>query len=148
MVRVRLTTENPDQVCLQSPYSAELVDRIKSAIPYSGRAWDSSRKVWLVSMLFVPDLMQLLADLRAQVMDDRIQVLPQVLELPPMPDDLREAFDTLHLAYTAPLGAAEAVYRFWAKQTHTDVGGNPEQFRAASEAITVIRRYLDPKEAA
>ena len=63
-----------------------------------------------------------------------------------MPEDLAQAFATLHLAPTAPLGAADAVFKFWARHCHPDVGGDPAQFRAANDAIQIIRRYLDPQE--
>ena len=63
-----------------------------------------------------------------------------------MPEDLAQAFATLHLAPTAPLGAADAVFKFWAHHCHPDVGGDPALFRAANDAIQTIRRYLDPQE--
>ena len=144
MIRVRLTLEADGATCLESPYDRSFVDGLKAAIDYGGRSWDPSRKKWLISALYAEELCEFLQQVGAQVQDDRWPV--GVLMPPPaMPEDLRQAFETLHLAYTAPLGVAEAVYRFWAKQTHTDVGGTVEHFHLVNDAIQVIRKHLDPK---
>lgn len=144
-LRVRLITEDDDRLALQSPFDRLFVDGLKHAIPYSGRAWDSERKVWLIVLLYESDLLDYLRQVGAQVQDDRRG--PQtVTVVPAMPEDLRQAFETLHLASTAPLGAAEAVYRFWTKHMHPDHGGDVTLFHAVNDAIAIIRHYLDPKE--
>ena len=87
----------------------------------------------------------MLQALGAQVSDDRAEA-QTLAPVPPMPEDLAQAFATLHLAPTAPLGGAEAMFKFWARYCHPDVGGDPALFRAANDAIQIIRRYLDPQE--
>jgi hypothetical protein len=143
-MRVRLTTEPDGSICMESPYDAGLVERLKVSIPYDGRSWDPSRKRWLISMLYEPDLLDLLQQVGADVKDDRMAAAA-VSTIPPMPADLQAAFDALFLAYTAPLCVAVAAYRALSKYWHPDKGGRPEDFHAVSDAIRVIRRYLDPQ---
>ena len=64
---------------------------------------------------------------------------------PPMPDDLRKAFEALTVAYEAPLCVAEAAFRALSKYYHPDRGGDPQQFHAVNDAIAVVRHYLDPR---
>jgi hypothetical protein len=130
---------------MESPYNPALIQEFKAAIPWDGRTWEGSRKRWLVSALYVTDLLTMLHGLGAQVADDRAEAHAPVA-IPAMPEDLAQAFATLHLAPTAPLGAADAVFKFWVKQVHPDIGGDPALFRAANDAIQTIRRYLDPQE--
>lgn len=146
-LRVRLSTEPEDRIALQSPYDRAFVDGLKAAIPYAARAWDSERKVWIVWPLYQQDLLDYLRSVSAQVQDDRTTA-PTLTptQIPAMPEDLAQAFATLHLAPTAPLGAAEAVFKFWSRHCHPDVGGDTALFLAANDAIQVIRRYLDPQE--
>lgn len=144
-LRVRLSREPDDRIALQSPYDRAFVDGLKQAIPYAGRVWESERKLWVIWLLYETDLLTYLRNVGAQVQDDRTGAHTPVA-VPAMPEDLRQAFDTLHLAYTAPLGAAEAVYRFWSKHTHPDLGGDVTLFHAVNDAIQTIRHYLDPQE--
>jgi hypothetical protein len=144
-LRVRLTSEPDGRTCVESPYHQGLIEQLKATIPLVSREWHNERKRWLVSALYVTDLLTMLHGLGAQVSDDRAEAHPPVA-LPAMPEDLAQAFTTLHLAPTAPLGAAEAVFKFWARHCHPDVGGDPALFRAANDAIQTIRRYLDPQE--
>jgi hypothetical protein len=144
-LRVRLSTEPEDRIALQSPYDRAFVDGLKAAIPYAARAWDAARKVWIIWPLYEQDLLDYLRSVSAQVQDNR-ESAHAPSQVPAMPADLAQAFATLHLAPTAPLGAADAVFKFWAKHAHPDVGGDPAQFRAAGDAIQIIRRYLDPQE--
>jgi hypothetical protein len=65
---------------------------------------------------------------------------------PPMPEDLREAFDALYLAYSAPLCVAEGSYRALSKYFHPDKGGDVAQFHQVNDAIAIIRHYLDPQD--
>jgi hypothetical protein len=144
-LRVRLSTEPEDRIALQSPYDRAFVDGLKSAIPYAARAWESDRKIWVIWPLYQQDLLDYLRSVGAQVQDDR-ETRHTSTPVPAMPEDLAQAFATLHLAPTAPLGGAEAMFKFWARHCHPDVGGDPALFRAANDAIQTIRRYLDPQE--
>jgi hypothetical protein len=144
-LRVRLSSEPEDRIALQSPYDRAFVDGLKAAIPYAARAWESDRKIWVIWPLYQQELLAYLRDVGAQVQDDR-ETAHTPTQVPAMPEDLAQAFATLHLAPTAPLGAADAVFKFWARHCHPDVGGDPELFRAANDAIQIIRRYLDPQE--
>ena len=147
MVRVRLTLEPDDAICLESPYDPLLVEGLKRAIDYGGRQWEPSRKRWIISALYAKDLVRFLQSYGAQIQDDRQQGHPGALApLPPMPTDLKEAFDALHLAYTAPLCVAEAAYRALSKYCHPDRGGEAQDFDRVASAITVVRSYLDPQE--
>ena len=143
-MRVRLTTDPDGSLCMESPYDASFVERLKLTIPYDGRTWDPSRKRWLISMLYEADLLHLLQQAGADIKDDRVHAGP-VTAVPPMPADLKAAFDALFVAYTAPLCVAVAAYRALSKYWHPDKGGRPEDFHAVSDAIRVIRRYLDPQ---
>ena len=144
-LRVRLTSEMDDRVCIESPYHQGLIEQLKATIPLGAREWNNDRRRWLVSALYVTDLLTLLHGLGASVSDERAEAQTPVA-IPAMPEDLAQAFATLHLAPTAPLGAAEAVFKFWAKQVHPDTGGEAALFLAANDAIQTIRRYLDPQE--
>jgi hypothetical protein len=144
-LRVRLTSEPDDRVCIESPYHQGLIEQLKATIPLGSREWNNDRKRWLVSALYVTDLLTLLHGLGAQVADDRAEAHAHVA-IPAMPEDLAQAFATLHLTPTAPLGAADAVFKFWSRHCHPDVGGDPALFLAANDAIQTIRRYLDPQE--
>ena len=144
-MRVRLTTEPDDRICLESPFDAGLVAQLKGDIPYGGREWDGARKRWLISLLYVNDLLRILQSVHAEIQDDREGMRPDVMHIPPMPTDLREAFDALFLAYTAPLCVADASYKALAKYWHPDRGGASADFQRVNDAIQVIRAYLDPK---
>lgn len=145
-MRVRLTAEPDGSICVESPYDRTFVDGLKEAIAYGGRQWDGQRKRWLVSALYEPELLAYFQRAGVELRDDRAGAAPgAVTHVPPMPADLKEAFDALFLAYTAPLCVAEAAYRALSKVFHPDRGGAPEDFHAASTAITVVRRYLDPQ---
>jgi hypothetical protein len=147
MLRARLTTDPDGRICVESPYDAGFVEALKRGIDYGGREWVPDRKRWLISVLYEPELLDILQTAGAQVTDDRAPATPPTAVMPqgPMPVELREAFETLYLAYTASLYVAEAVFRALAKVLHPDTGGNAEDFQRINWAITVIRRYLDPK---
>jgi hypothetical protein len=144
MIRVRLTLEDDGAVCLESPFDRSFVDGLKAAIDYGGRQWHPERKRWIVSALYVDALLGYLTQVGAQVQDDRPQGGPAVA-VPPMPPELRQAFDTLFLAYNAPLLVAEATYKVLSKVYHPDVGGQAEHFYAINDAIETIRYYVKPK---
>lgn len=146
-MKVRLTTDPDERICLESPFDRPFVDGLKQAIDYGGRAWDAQRKRWLVSALYAADLLAYLQRVGVEVQDDRAQAGAMV-PLPPMPEELRTAFDGLFLAYTAPLCVAEASFKALAKYWHPDKGGSPDDFNRVNTAIQVIRSYLDPKEEA
>ena len=143
MIRVRLTTEPDGSTCLESPYDRTFVENFKRAVDSGGRQWDASRKRWIISVLYTDVLLAFLRSCQAQVHDDREGHGP-VMAVPPMPEDLRLAFDALYLAYAAPLCVAEASYRALVKYVHPDVGGMATEFHRVSDAIGVIRHYLDP----
>lgn len=144
-LRVRLTSEPDERVCLESPYHQGLIEQLKATIPLGSREWHNDRKRWLVSALYVTDLLTLLHGLGAQVEDARVTA-QTLAPVPAMPEDLKQGFDTLHLAYTAPLGLAEMAYKFWSRYVHPDMGGDVAQFHAVNDAITTIRHYLTTKE--
>lgn len=143
-MRVRVTTEPDGDLCMESAYAADFVADFKAAIPSHGRQWHPDRKRWRISALYTVELLAFLAS--HQVQDDRTPTgVPENSPRPPMPEDLRAAFDTLHCAYTAPLGAAEAVYKFLVRHsTHEDVQDGHIDFHGLSAAITTVRRYLNP----
>src|SRR5262245_50680622 len=143
-MRVRLTSDPDDAVCLESAYDRDFVEDLKHAIDHGGRKWDPERKRWIITALYVADLLQFLTQQGAQIQDDRTPAT-SMAPRPPMPDDLREAFAVLHLASTAPLCVAEASFKALSKYYHPDRGGAPEQFCAIGDAIDVVRHYLDPK---
>jgi hypothetical protein len=143
-MRIRLTTGDDGAVHLESPYDRTFVEDLKQAIDRGGRTWDPERKRWIISALYVSVLLEFLAQQGAQIQDDRTPVT-SMAPLPPMPEDLREAFAVLHLAPTAPLCAAEAVFKALSKYYHPDRGGDAEAFCAIGDAVDTVRRYLDPK---
>ena len=143
-MRVRLTTEPDGNVCLESPYDRAFVDGLKAAIEYDGRSWVPERKRWVIRALYIDTLLAYLQQSTTSIQDDREH--GNLLPVPPVPEDLRAAFDTLYLTYTAPLGIAEVAYKFLARHSdHADVGGTLS-FHALNDAIATIRRYLDPQE--
>jgi hypothetical protein len=144
-MRVRLTTDADGSTCLESPYDAAFVECFKQALDYGGRSWDGVRKRWIVSVLYTDVLLGFLQNYGAQIIDDRDGGTASLTALPPMPADLKEAFDHLYLAYTAPLCVAVAAYRALSKYWHPDKGGNAADFDRAASAIVVIRSYLDPQ---
>jgi hypothetical protein len=143
-MRVRLTSEPDNAVCLESPFDRDFVDQLKRAIDYGGRKWDPDRKRWIITALYVDVLLQFLQRHGVHVQDDRTPAT-SMAPLPPVPEDLREAFDALYLTYNAPLCAAEAVFRSLSKYYHPDHDGDPEQFHKVNDAIAVVRHYLDPR---
>lgn len=143
-MRVRLTGEPDGAIALQASYRdwEPVLTRFKLDIPYDGRSWDATRKRWIVSALYTADLLAFLQQVGAQILDDRPMPVMPGTTIPAMPDDLKAAFDTLHVQYDAPLGVCEATYKFYAKHYHPDHHGDPEDFVAINDAITVIRHYL------
>ena len=146
-MRVRLTTEDDEACALETSFRDwdPVRERFKQTIPWDGRTWDASRKKWIVAALYIPDLLQFLQECGADIVDDRASAAPVEARVPPMPLDLKAAFDALFLAYTAPLCVAEGAYRALSKYWHPDKGGRPEDFHAVNDAIRVIRHYLDPQ---
>jgi hypothetical protein len=145
-MRVRLTSDPDGAIVLEATYREwdPVREHFKREIPYEGRRWDEVRKRWIISVLYTADLLQFLTQHGAQIQDDRTPVT-SVAAVPPMPEDLREAFDALYLAYTAPLCVAEASFRALSKYFHPDRGGDPQQFHTVNDAIAVVRHYLDPR---
>lgn len=142
-MRVRLSTSEGGDIWLTSPYDPVFVDALKRELPYGARMWDQQQKKWLVLNLYADDLMQFLRGWGAQVHDEREAGDPA--PLPAMPPELKAAYDVLFIQYEAPLCVALAAHRALAKYFHPDTGGNPEDFHRIGDAITVIRKYLDPK---
>jgi hypothetical protein len=142
-MRVRLTLDPDGRIALESPYDAQFVEDLKSVIMRGAREWVPERRRWLISALYTEELLRLLGQVGADVRDDRPPAAA-VVAPPPMPPRLRHAFDTLFLAYNAPLYVAEVVYKNLAKLYHPDTGGTPEHFHAIHDAIATIRRYLGP----
>jgi hypothetical protein len=143
-MRVRLSGEPDGAIALESSYRdwEPVLAQFKLDIPYDGRRWDGARKRWIVSALYATDLLAFLQQVGAQILDERpVQGLPGTA-IPAMPEDLKAAFDTLHLQYDAPLGACEATYKFYAKYYHPDHQGNLDAMVAINHAIEVIRGYL------
>jgi hypothetical protein len=143
-MRVRLTTDPDGAVCLESAYDRDFVEELKRAIDYGGRKWDPERKRWVITALYVDVLLQFLKQQGAHIQDDRTTGT-SLTPVPPMPEDLREAFAVLHLATTAPLCVAEGSFKALSKYYHPDRGGDAEQFCAIGTAITIVRSYLDPR---
>lgn len=146
-MRVRLSDAPDGAVYLESSYRdwQPVIDAFKRAIPFDGRTWDGDLKKWIIRALYVAELLTFLAQHGAQVQDDRQPI--QSLEVrAPMPDDLRAALAVLHLAPSAPLCVAEGSYRALSKYYHPDKGGDPETFHLVSDAIQVVRHYLNPQE--
>jgi|SRR4029077_336907 hypothetical protein len=144
MMLVRLTSEPDGGICLESRYDRTFVEGLKQALDYGGRAWDPERKRWIVSALYAEALLQYLHTVGASIQDDR-ESSTAVTPRPPMPADLKEAFDALYLAYTAPLCVAEGSYRALAKHFHSDKGGQDTDFHRIVDAIEIVRKYLDPQ---
>jgi hypothetical protein len=142
-MRVRLTADDDGSVVLEAAYRDWEPHReaFKSQIPYDGRRWDSGRRKWIITALYAADVLQFLQHIGADVLDDR-PVPVAGTAIPAMPDDLKTAFDTLHLQYDAPLGGAEAMYKFLAKAVHPDHGGSGDEMAALNAAIVTIRHYL------
>lgn len=147
-MRVRLTTEPDGRTCLESPYDRAFVDDLKQIILWDGRSWEPGRKRWLLSALYVEDLLDYCQRKQVQVLDEREGMQGESCQAspPPMPDDLRQAFDVLYLAYTAPIVVAEASYKALAKIFHSDRPdyGDAEKIVELNHAIATIRRYLVP----
>jgi hypothetical protein len=141
-MRVRLTGEPDGAIALEATYRdwEPVLTQFKLDIPYDGRRWDAARKRWIVTALYAADLLTFLQQVGAEILDDR-PTMPGTA-IPAMPDDLKAAFDTLHLQYDAPLGACEATYKFFAKHYHPDHQGNLDAMVAINQAIEIIRRYL------
>ena len=115
-IRVRLTLDPDGAVWLESPFNQDFVDGLKRAIDYSGRQWDPGCKKWLVSALYADVLDAFLRTVGAQVQDDRAptdRTGGALVAPPPLPTDLREAFDALFVAYNAPLCVAIGVPALW-----------------------------------
>ena len=146
-IPVRLTSEPDAAIAVESPYDAAFLDGLKQAIPWEGRQWVRDRKRWIVSALYASHLLTFLDQVGAHIRDDRADA-QALVPLPPMPEELKTAFDVLHLQYTAPLGAADAVFRFYSTYSHPDKGGDVERFHAVNDAIQAIRFYLTPREEA
>lgn len=145
-MRVRLTTEPDNRLALESPYDRGFVDDLKARIPWDGRTWEPARKRWLLSRLYLPDFLAYCEERQIEVLDDSQPAEAPVMALPPMPEELREAFDVLYLAYTAPIVVAEASYRALAKIFHSDRPdfGDAEKMASLNEAIATIRFFLTP----
>ena len=146
-MRVRLTDAADGAVYLESPYHdwEPVREVFKAAIPYGGRTWEADVKKWRVGALYVSDLLALLSQWGAQVQDDRAP-RPAGEGAVPMPDDLRAAFEALHLRPTAPLCVAESSFKALVKYYHPNKGGDVEDFHRVNKAMQVIKTYLDPQE--
>lgn len=149
-MRIRLTTEPDQRVCLESPYDPGFVDLIKDAVPREGREWVPGRKRWLLSPLYIDVFLDLLYDHwpGIQVLDEREHDPSQAVVSPyaSMPEDLRAGFAYLYLAPNAPLLVAEASYRALSRYFHPDLPtGDQDIMEKLNDAIITIRRYLTPQ---
>ena len=142
-MRVRLTADDDGAVALEAAYHDWEPHRedFKDRIPWDGRRWDGERRRWIIAALYVADLLDFLGEIGADVLDDRPRQATK-MAVPALPRDLRAAFDVLHMQYDAPLGCAEAIYRFMAKTVHPDHGGTNDAMAALNRAIAVIRHHL------
>src|SRR4051794_13550648 len=50
------------EAILTFPYSAQLVDALKSAVPFRFRTWDPPSKVWLIEPAYVDVAIEVLLD--------------------------------------------------------------------------------------
>ena len=146
-MRVRLTREPDGAICLESPYDRTLVDGLKQAIPWDGRKWEASRKRWIISPLYDDELHQFCQQHGITILDERCQTpphAPALLAPPGMPEELRQAFDTLYCAYGAPLLVAEAAWKALSRVYHPDNQqyGDAEKSVALNQAMSVVRYYL------
>lgn len=55
--------------------------------------------------------------------------------------DIEDAYKALCLTHDAPPDLIQAAYRWWAKQTHPDHGGNTEVMAAVNRAVATIREH-------
>lgn len=152
MPSARLTSDPDGQLVLESPYDPGFVGSLKDAVPHGYRVWDTQRKRWLLSPLYLDELRKVCGTYHLQLIDDRPEAkMETALTISPyanMPDDLRDAFTCLTLAPAAPLCVAEAAYKALAKVFHPDnrATGDHETAARLVAAIETIRGYFAPQD--
>lgn len=112
------------------PYSRDLVDTLKSAVPAGCRSWDPRRKLWTVESWCVPDLVATLRALGYIVVDGTRAERPKP---PPSRGEVTWA-ETLFVAVGPD--RVEPVYRALVRVLHPDTGGDTvlmQQLNAARD---------------
>lgn len=128
-----------NEVELRFPFHAELVELLKSQIPYRSREYVPSTKTWRIGDGFQDLALDLLlrhfpdADVPHRA---RPHAAPKAK--PPGSDH----YAVLHLQPTAPPELISVVYRALAKLHHPDKGGDPAAMRRLTEAHDALSRRL------
>lgn len=138
-MRVLLTSEPDGRCCLHSPYDPEFVAGLKQAIPAFYRTWVKERRCWLIADPYIRHLLIYLDRTGVEIEDDRE---PATIAHRELPSPVRQAFDVLYCAYTAPLTVVEGAYRALVKVHHPDKGGSVETCAQLNKAIATVRQHL------
>ncbi len=122
-----------------------LLDAFKRAFPIPGqRTFHPASKEWSLPLSkrpvlgawlmtnFGPDAVQWLDDEREPERERPNSTAMASIDA---------AYDAMQLRRGAPLGLAEAAYRWWSRQYHPDAGGTHEAFVSLGQAIDVIREH-------
>lgn len=119
------------------PYSAYVVERLKTEIPAPCREYDPTRKLWTIH---APYIAPAVAIVRAAYPDVQIESVggAHVSEPAAIDPDYR----VLHLLPTAPPELVETAYKCLARLHHPDTGGSTEAMQRLNAAVAVIRERV------
>ncbi len=110
-------------------------------LPHDWRYYVQEERAWWISA-------RGMATLRGYILnyDDAESIRPR--QRAALPPEVAEAYRTLHLRESAPLGVARAVYRALAKEVHPDTVGDHEAMRRLNGAYACLCDWLAPIAAA
>lgn len=139
------------------PYNEELIQEFKDLIPWTFRKWDKDTKAWIVTGYLYCNLAHgwyrrhFDGDYHQASWDDPFTGQhqrqsppppnpPPPPPKPPPPPSTSSDWDVLYLRRGAPAGLIDAVYRWWAKKEHPDLGGNPETMKTINAAYDRLKQ--------
>jgi hypothetical protein len=127
------------EAVLTFPYSPDLIDALKTSIPYQFRSYNPADKSWMVESAYADLAIEILREHYPDAETPRRARKTINTEARPSG---RDPFAVLHLRPTAPVELIEASYRVLARLHHPDCGGSHEAMQAVNGAYAALRERV------
>lgn len=127
------------EAVLSFPFSAELVDALKTSIPSRFRSYDPRHKSWMIGPEYVDLAVEILLE---HFPDAEVPRRARKYGTAGGGGSASSHFQVLHLLPTAPPELIGAAYRCLAKIHHPDKGGDSSIMRRLTEAHDALARRL------
>lgn len=141
------TRVNHREVRLWWPYNEALLDDFRACIPSHSRRWfrEGVEMYWVVTGFHCDaaeawfDAHFVSSDYQQSTWDKQQSSRAQPPPFPPPPKSSSD-WDTLYLRTGASLRLIDSAYRWWAKQSHPDAGGNAQRMQEINSAYERLKK--------